>query len=891
MAEANADFDAGRWQAADRNYREVLDNPYATAAMRERATAQRQRIEAQRKLDDAAQPGVITITDVSQGTGTPAPAMTTVAAAPPEPTAEPRRLTPVDELRMRDELLWQRAVAQAQELSAQARDAMAANDYELARRLVDDALQRIEAHRTYAEPVSKYVAARDGIEQLRSEINTAQELWQQEQAQRERDEIAVRVERRAELIEQARREKVESLFVTASQLRKQGRFEEAAEVLRQILYIDPANAKARDQLEMAEDYASLTAQAEWQRDLYSQTRSAVLTAQEALIPWDYEVLYPRNWLELSAKRDQARGIGGPPEDTELNRKLDQILPQFEFEEAPLGTIIDHLHESQELNIAIDWDDLSNVGIEADRPISLALRNLPLRVVLKEILAQAGGQVPLTFAVSDGLLRIATRDKLDCDKFIRVYDVRDLLMSAARFTNAARLDPTVVPDRGGDGRRGEIFSSSSSPENQSVSDPPPLSDHDMIRQVMSVIRQTVATDSWQEMGGGDASIRELNGQLIVYQTAEAHGQVRGLLDQLRARRALQIALEARVLNVTSNFLEEFGVDLDFVFNNATAGYDQAFSGGNVVTDPGTGAPVLIPRTYSQIGSYATPPAFGTPMAQSGVSQPYGAAAFVPNQGNVGPHLSEFTPISARQNSIVVTDPNSLSTGVPGSFAGTGGLSPMMNIAGSFLDNLQVDFLIRATQANRRSAIVQAPRVVMENWSQTYIQIGRAKQYVSTINAQVAEGAALAQPVPATANSGTTLSVYGTVSSDRKYVAVRVELTQADAPTFERFQVTQPSGNSPGVFVQLLDQGFVTIATQVSVPDGGTVLLGGLKSVGEIEVEAGVPIVSKVPVLKRFFSNRTNIKDTSTLLLLLKAKIIIQSEAEEEAFPTFSAATGG
>jgi type II secretory pathway component GspD/PulD (secretin) len=49
---------------------------------------------------------------------------------------------------------------------------------------------------------------------------------------------------------------------------------------------------------------------------------------------------------------------------------------------------------------------------------------------------------------------------------------------------------------------------------------------------------------------------------------------------------------------------------------------------------------------------------------------------------------------------------------------------------------------------------------------------------------------------------------------------------------------------------------------------------------------VPILSKIPVLKRAFTNESTVKDTRTLLILVKAKIIIQKEAEDEAFPTFS-----
>ena len=56
----------------------------------------------------------------------------------------------------------------------------------------------------------------------------------------------------------------------------------------------------------------------------------------------------------------------------------------------------------------------------------------------------------------------------------------------------------------------------------------------------------------------------------------------------------------------------------------------------------------------------------------------------------------------------------------------------------------------------------------------------------------------------------------------------------------------------------------VRTTSTVPDGGTLLLGGQTLAGEIEREAGVPILSKVPFLKRLFTNRSTAKDEQVLL---------------------------
>lgn len=893
LASAEEAFDSGQWDQADALYQAVLDSKFAKPAWKATASQQRERVAEKKKLAQAAEPSGVVAQPAPLVEAPPAEAPPPAPAAGPAPT---QRLSPVAEQRQRDELLWQRAVAQSQELAARAREAMGQNNYNEARQLADLSLEKVEAARNYAEPPAKYLAARDAAQRLRDEVAAGNQKYQADEAFKRQQEIKARVAERNRLMEQQRRDKVEQLFLSAAQLRKQQRFAEAAEVLRQVLYIDPANAKAQAQLEIAEDYDSLTRQGAWQHDVDTQQRASLVKAEEALVPWDYEVLYPRNWLELTARR-AAGGVGaGGSEDDELNRKMKEIVPEFRFEEVDFESVVDNLREIEKINIAVDWDNLEAQGIERRKPVTMQLRGLPFESVLKLTLDQVGGDTKLGFSVSEGLLRIATREKLDREKFVRVYDIRDLLVGIPRFTNAARMDPSQAINQqgqlgGGGGSSAQLFQYSQQQQGPGGEwrDVAGVR-NEMVPKVLEIIRQTAQPDSWQE-SGGEASIRELNGQLIIYNTSDAHTQISSLLDQLRATRALQIAMEARFLNVTSNFLEEFGVDLDFVFNSGNAGFDRTFAAnGAPAIDPFTGANILLPRPYSRIGATPTPPAFGTPIAQGTITQPYAQAGLVPAQGG-GMNFNEMTPITAQQGSMALADVSSRGTGVPGTFAGQAAQSPALNIAGSFLDGLQVDFLIRATQANARSSIVQAPRLVMFNGQRANISVGRSRQYVSSVTPTVAENAVAVQPVIAQAPSGTVLDVEGTITADRKYVTLTVITTQTDEPTFERFEVQRASGSSPGIFILLPNQSFVTINTTVSIPDGGTVLLGGLKQAGEVEVEAGVPILSKVPVLKRAFSNKSLVKDTRTLLILMKAKIIIQKEAEEEAFPTMTAVTGG
>jgi general secretion pathway protein D len=824
--------------------------------------------------------------------GTQEETLNMASAAPVAADTPARPLTMVEQLRAQDDLIWSRAVAKMQEAAQLIDEAIAAGDFDTARRLAEGAIQVIEAGRGYASPASKYEEARRMALDLRDWVVRSSEEAAMRKADEQRRSIAEQLTIRRTQQEQLRIEKVEQLFNTARQLEQERRFGEAAEAIRQLLSLDPANDNARLALDLYEEFDSLASQLEVDREASRQQRRVFSNTEAAKIPWGDDILYPKNWLEISARRDRSQNDGGGSgDDFELNRTLEDVQPEVSFTDQPFDQIVDFLVDLNQINMSVDWEDLELAGIERDKPVTIKLREVALRTVLDEVLAQVGGDVHLAYAVGDGLLRVATKDKLDRDKYILVFDIRDLLVRVPRFRGAPRIDLTQQSTGGAGG--GNVFGGSSGgggqnddDENQGGGGQNGGVDDEQVQELLDIIRQTVEPDSWRETGGGEGALRELNGQLIVYNTSDAQRQIRDLLGQLRRQRALMINVESRFLTVASNFLEEIGVDLDFVFNSGNAGFDPAFNNaGSGLFDPFTGSRVLIPRAYSQAGVFPAVPGVGTQLTQTGSpAQPFGNAAFVPQNGGIIPSSDYFTPIGAQQGSLNLVNPTQLNTGIPGSIAQAANFVPALNIAGSFLDNLQVDFLIRATQASRRSSVVQAPRLMLFNGQRAWVAITRDRQYVSTVTPVVAEGAVGVTPVPATVSSGSALDVEGTISADRKYVTLTVRIGFAKEPILERFEVQRQSGNSPGIFITLTDQERQAVNTTVSVPDGGTVLIGGLKQVGEIEIEAGVPVLSKIPLLKRAFTNTTSVKDVQTLLILLKSKIIIQSEAEQEAFPT-------
>ena len=64
-----------------------------------------------------------------------------------------------------------------------------------------------------------------------------------------------------------------------------------------------------------------------------------------------------------------------------------------------------------------------------------------------------------------------------------------------------------------------------------------------------------------------------------------------------------------------------------------------------------------------------------------------------------------------------------------------------------------------------------------------------------------------------------------------------------------------------------------------PDGGTVLLGGIKRLSEGRNEFGVPMLNKIPYVSRLFKNVGIGRETQSLMMMVTPRIIIQEEEEE------------
>ena len=780
-----------------------------------------------------------------------------------------------------DEINWQRALVQYRDAERQIQESVRAEKFDQANQLLARARQLVESGKQFADPVAKYESLKAEYGALALQVKGDERSYHEREVAETRREIEGQRSERLRSVEENRRKQVDALMEQVQELKKEGDIDAAINVLKQVTVIDPKYNEARWMLDLLEDKRQYRYSRELRDELYDKTRGALEDVEEAKIPWHEELTWAKDWPEVILRSGRNKP-GQSRADKLLLSALDRPVT-VDFLQTPFNEVVQQLAKSQNVNIIVNWNDLARAGVKRDVAIDLSLpREISLKKVLTEALEQAGGgTVELGFEVAENAVNIGTRQTLNRETVTKVYDISDLLMEVPHFTDAPMVDlrqATPKPKK--------VSENASAPwkygdDDDDEDERDPHLDG-RVKKIIDLIEESIAPESWRDRGGTIGQIKEINGQLVVTQNAAAQRQIVGLLDRLREERSIQIAVEALFITVSSHYLEEMGIDIDLVLNTGNAGYDFLSAGAGPTTDPVLGNRLLLPRTFSQLGITPNSPAIGTPLVAGATPlQPFTQPYLVPP--NVGGGGSRTTPVPILTGVTDLTNTANLPSDVPGSFAGQT-IAPALNIFGSFLDNIQVDFLIRATQADSRTSVLTAPRLVVFNGGSSWIAVTIQQNFVSSLQPVVAQQAVAQAPVTGTIDAGASLFVRATVTADKRYVMMILAPGVTRLLDLQTFQFSGGTG-ALQAFVQLPTLSSQRIQTMVSVPDGGTLLLGGQKLASETEVEAGVPILSKIPVLKRLYSSRSMVKDEQILLILIKPKILIHSEQEELAFPSF------
>lgn len=746
--------------------------------------------------------------------------------------------------------------------------------FEEARQSLRRAVSTVERNKLLLGDVlyAEFIAKLNNEEQS---LNEQQRSVQSEQAKQRQAEAEQLTRTIRSDIDAQRAQAIEEYMDRAYAFQAEERYEEAMGQLEQLLAIDPNNHRAQIMKKSLEHWMRFIEYRRVQEEIDREEMDLLLEANRKNIPFSKDINYPRNWKEIAARREKAMDEAKSPVDVAVNKQLDQtinlsmITPDTTLEEA-----INILRNSVDppLNIFVNWPDLSqNAFVERDTPVNISgdgLTAIVLRTALNRILEAvgSGAMAELGFIVEDGVITIATKESLPTRFRYEVYEVADLVHPPANFDEDYTNNSSGGGGGSGGGSRGGGGSSfgggggggggggssfggggggsrggggggssrggSSGGSSRggggggSGNDVGNWRSEERAWQLIWTLQQTIEPDSWYEEGGDGRIDQYGESKLIIWQTPEVHSQIKEFIEKLRAGLGEQIAIEARFLLVGENFLEDIGFDISSI--------------------------------NLKVGGHWAPATDGRLVFQ--------------------------------QNSAQATAPRS--TTLPGSLGGSPAAFQLDSSYGLPLDDLQVSFLIRATQTYQNSRQLTAPKAVVMNGESASMEVLTQKRIES--NKELVTDTSTTDNVSQTyaywdteledMMSGVTMSITPVMTADKKYVILRIIAYLID---LNLDQQGTAIGIVPGVADPITNtytlpiQQISSIQTRVSVPDRGTVLLGGLTLTADREVESGVPILGKLPILGRLFSNKSQIKDKQILLILVKPTIMLPEETEQDA----------
>lgn len=332
---------------------------------------------------------------------------------------------------------------------------------------------------------------------------------------------------------------------------------------------------------------------------------------------------------------------------------------------------------------------------------------------------------------------------------------------------------------------------------------------------------------------DDKIRFLQGRLSVRSSLENHLKLSSLLSQFRTAAGLMVTVESRFLDIQDNFLEEIGVNF------------------------GSGNANFLPNNIPDIDG-------------SGTSVSPGLE-WVDDSGDKNVRLASIGNLSQPLGTKVN----------PFNISSSGGGIYQLNVLKA--ERYQLEAILSGVAKDQEIRKLNSPRVTAFNGQIAHTLVVNQAAYIQDLEVNQTGVIPVINPVIDVLNSGSILEVRPTVSHDRKYVVLEIQPTLAERLTPER-AVLQLSGNFTVVPIELPVLSVTKIKTTITVPDGGTVLVGGLKREIANKSQVGIPGFLDFPIINLIFGRKGNSILRSNLFVLINAKITIVSDEEARLFGT-------
>ena len=710
--------------------------------------------------------------------------------------------------------------------------------YEIERHL-NRAMQHFEES-DYDESIDSYNRAIDGINHapfdlgIESYLERAKQGLAKSQAEKKRKDFEDQ-QVLLRMIQQNKREQeaesldfienhIRALRRRAAEAKNNHSYEKASELYEKILSLNPHDEDALNQYRLAREHHHIQQLDRFMRANVDNYRKAVLGVMESSVIYQDIFRYPdkEEWIRLSPKVVTIEEQIAKFESP-LEKEIRRKLAQaitYGLEE-PVP-LREALSELQGLTSVNFFIQSQDLG---DTEVQLdTLENLPLSNVLNFLLRKAGDGVG--YVIREGAVVIAEdEEQLQEPKYLRFYEISDLVNKRPDFP----ADDLALDEMSGtsdvDAAADIAFGDE---EDEAVGD---VYEKD---ELLSLIARELNAGGEAE---GEEEVEGIRihpgGKLMALTTLQNHIKLAKILERFRKATGMMVTVESRFLDIQDNFLESIGVDL------------------------GNAAQNFLPDTIPDIDGQGTALAAGYEFTDA-------AGEMHLRVANLG-QLSN--PLGSQVN--------------PFHLSGTGGGVYQVNAINP--DRFVLEALLTGVAKDQEIRRLNSPRVTAFNTQTAHTLVVNQAAYIQDLEVNQTGVVPVINPVIGVLNTGSILEVRPTISFDRKYVVLEIQPTLAEKIGQDEAILTLSGGNTT-VPVQLPILSVTKLKTTVNVPDGGTVLLGGVKREVKQEMSIGLPALRRIPLANLFFGRNATSSLRSNVFILINTHITVVHEEEARLFGT-------
>src|SRR5262249_6202638 len=253
-------------------------------------------------------------------------------------------------------------------------------------------------------------------------------------------------------------------------LQKEGKLEAAARQASELAQRQPSNSAAQAASRTSATAEQVAANRQLQVERDQRTSGILRGIDKSGMPPKGDIEYAKDWQEKTRNRKPITSARLTAKEEAVMRSLNSPI-SVRFKDSRFEDVMDYIQTVTGQPIVADKAALDDAGVSYDTPVTLTLRNVSVRFLLRKLLSDLG----LAYVVKDEVVEVISQVQARNMMTVKTYYIGDLARN--------RIQAAVLID---------------------------------------LIQSTIDPESWKANGGlGTIVYHPLTRSLVIKQTAEFH----------------------------------------------------------------------------------------------------------------------------------------------------------------------------------------------------------------------------------------------------------------------------------------------------------------------------------------------------------------------------------